>query len=154
MLFPFNYFRQDDQKQRKKTILLEVTASGRRGRGGVLVGVPVHTELGFLGLGTAVPVLPWQETAGPRCSAGAGSAHGHGHGLAGVTALSPCVLALGGHAVQERLGSARVSGEREQSFVSKFRLARISDALSKGYRLVTSFKSWGKISSFVRASRC
>lgn len=38
------------------------------------MGVPVHTELGFLRLGTAVPVLPWQETAGARCSAGAGSA--------------------------------------------------------------------------------
>ena len=37
-----------------------------------------------------------------------------------------------------------VSGEREQRLVSELRLARNSDAPSESYRLVTSFKSWGK----------
>lgn len=40
-------------------------------------GVSVHAELGFLGLGTVVPVLPWQETGRgtlqcPRARAGRG----------------------------------------------------------------------------------
>lgn len=63
------------------------------------------------------------------------------------------VLALGGHVVQEWLGRVCVSWERERSLLSKLRLARIPDALSKRYRLVTSFKSWGKMSGFVRAPR-
>ena len=115
------------------------------------MGLSVHTEL-FLGAGYC----------GSRAAlAGDGQGHAailglalqHGHGLAGVTPFSPCVLALGGHTVQEWLGRVWVSGEREQSLVSQLRLGRISDALSKHYRLVTSCKSWGRISSFVRASR-
>lgn len=45
-----------------------------------------------------------------------------------------------------------MSREREQSNL-KLRPVRISHAPDKCYRLVTSFRSWGKISRFFRASR-
>lgn len=105
------------------------------------MGVSVHTKL-FLGAGCCGSHAVVGDGQGH--TAVLGSALRHRHVLAAMTPFSTCVLALGGHAVQERLVRAWLSREREQSLASKPRVARTFGALSESCMLVTSFISWRK----------
>lgn len=114
------------------------------------MGIYIHTEL-FLGAGYFVPVLLWQGTGRDRLHWWGDSARAWAGW--GDTLLQ--ILHAGSGRTGCAGGAAKHSCEQGEGAEPclKIDLHWISNAMSKCYKLVTSFKSQVKMSSLVRAPR-